>query len=135
MSQWVQTMPTLEYDYGEDEVSEWLDIGPTVEEESGWGVEESEYTTGLDYSNFTPEQVRQVINLLTFSFDTASTLFFNCNHQCRTLRPLKRMIYERHAPIRTYPARPPDVPSDKPYLFIKHELCDRTYLGCPHLTS
>jgi len=52
-------MPTLDYDYGHDEMSEWLDIGPTVEEESGWGVEETDFTTKLDYSSFTPEQVRQ----------------------------------------------------------------------------
>ena len=53
-------MPTLDVDYGDDTMSEWLDIGPTVEEEDGWGVEESDFTTSLDYSRFTPEQIRQV---------------------------------------------------------------------------
>lgn len=56
---WQQPMPSLEYDYGYDEMSEWLDIGPTVEEEAGWGVDEGEYTTTIDYSKFTPEQIRQ----------------------------------------------------------------------------
>ena len=41
-------------------MAEWLDIGPTVEEEDGWGVEETDFTTSLDYSKFTPEQIRQV---------------------------------------------------------------------------
>merc|ERR1719337_6799 len=40
-------------------MSEWLDIGPTVEEEDGWGVDEDEFTTSLDYSKFTPDQIRQ----------------------------------------------------------------------------
>lgn len=57
-------MPTLDYDHGYDEMSEWLDIGPTVEEEAGWGVEETDFTTKLDYSAFTPEQVRQAPNHL-----------------------------------------------------------------------
>lgn len=56
---WQQEMPTLDVDYGDDAMSEWLDIGPTVEEEDGWGVEESDFTTSLDYSRFTPEQIRQ----------------------------------------------------------------------------
>ena len=56
-------MPTLAVDYGNDELSEWLDIGPTVEEEDGWGVEESDFTTSLDYSRFTPDQIRQVRTL------------------------------------------------------------------------
>jgi len=59
MSNWQQPMPTLETDYGYDEMSEWLDIGPTVEEESGWGVEETDFTTKLDYGAFTPDQIRQ----------------------------------------------------------------------------
>ena len=56
---WQQPMPTLDTDYGNDETSEWLDIGPTVEEESGWGVEETDFTTSLDYSKFTPDQIKQ----------------------------------------------------------------------------
>jgi hypothetical protein len=56
---WQQEMPSLAVDYGDDAMSEWLDIGPTVEEEDGWGVDEDEFTTSLDYSKFTPDQIRQ----------------------------------------------------------------------------
>ena len=34
---WQQEMPTLTVDYGDNGMSEWLDIGPTVEGEDGWG--------------------------------------------------------------------------------------------------
>jgi len=95
MSQWVQTMPTLEYDYGEDEMSEWLDIGPTVEEESGWGVEESEYTTGLDYSKFTPEQVRQA-KIIAQQISHETKQYGEARHFDKSMRDRKTKTAVRH---------------------------------------
>jgi len=92
---WQQPMPSLETDYGNDEISEWLDIGPTVEEEAGWGVDEDEYTTGLDYSAFTPEQIRQA-QMIAKQISHEQKQYGESRHFDRNMRDRRKQQQVKH---------------------------------------
>lgn len=88
-------MPTLDYDHGYDEMSEWLDIGPTVEEEAGWGVEETDFTTKLDYSSFTPEQVRQA-QMIAKQISHEQKQYGESRHFDRNMRDRRKQQQVKH---------------------------------------
>lgn len=92
---WQQPMPTLDYDHGYDEMSEWLDIGPTVEEEHGWGVEETEFTTKLDYTSFTPEQVRQA-QMIAKQISHEQKQYGESRHFDRNMRDRRKQQQVKH---------------------------------------